>query len=121
MKVLLVEDNEVLRHLFSRVLKAQGIEVVEAGDGQNALDRLSDFQPDLIITDVMMPVMDGVELIRRLGQMPSMVAVPVVAITADGTAETERRVREAGAVDFIVKPVDIPTLLERLYGPRASR
>jgi two-component system chemotaxis response regulator CheY len=117
MRVLLVEDNEVLRHLFSRVLRARGFDVTEAGNGRDALDQLVGYEPNLVITDVMMPVMDGVEFIRNLRQIPTMASVPVVAITADGTAETERRVREAGAIDFIVKPVDIPTLLERLYGP----
>jgi len=118
MRVLLVEDNEVLRHLFSRGLRAQGFDVTEAGNGRDALDQLVGYEPNLVITDVMMPVMDGVEFIHNLRKIPAMASVPVVAITADGTAETERRVRDAGAIDFIVKPVDIPTLLERFYGPR---
>jgi CheY-like chemotaxis protein len=62
----------------------------------------------------MMPVMDGVELIRRLHSDPDTASLPVVAITADATAQTERAAREAGAVDVITKPIDLPSLLGRL-------
>jgi len=118
MRVLLVEDSDTLRFLFARVLESQAAEVREAADGQQALDALLDFEPDLILTDLMMPVMGGIELIRRVRAMPALDAVPVVAITAHATAAVEQEAREAGAVDFIVKPVEIPTLLERLYGLR---
>lgn len=113
-RVLLVEDAPFLRFAFGRLLRMHGFEVMEANDGREALNCMADFHPQLVLTDLMMPVMDGVELIRRLQSDPESAAIPVVAITADATEQTEREAREAGAVDFVTKPIDLPALLERL-------
>jgi CheY-like chemotaxis protein len=91
-----------------------GFEVREATDGQEALRAVGEFHPQLVLTDLMMPVMDGVELIRRLHDDPSTTELPVVAITADATDYAERQARDAGAVDVITKPIDLPSLLGRL-------
>ncbi len=115
-RVLLVEDSPSLRYAFARLLRLQGFDVREATDGQEALNCLRQFQPRLILTDLMMPVMDGIELIRRLRGNPTLAGIPVVAITADATEQAERLAREAGAVDVITKPIDLPALLERLQG-----
>jgi CheY-like chemotaxis protein len=113
-RVLLVEDAPFLRYAFGRLLRLHGFEVLEANDGLEALARVHEFQPDLIVTDLMMPVMDGVELIRRLREDPRTAGVPILAITADATELAEKRARQAGAADFIAKPVDLPALLDRL-------
>jgi CheY-like chemotaxis protein len=113
-RVLLVEDAPFLRYAFGRLLRLHGFEVCEATDGREALERLDTFTPQLVLTDLMMPVMDGVELIRRLHNDPGTANLPVVAITADATAQAERAAREAGAVDVITKPIDLPSLLGRL-------
>src|SRR5262249_40053279 len=97
-----------------RLLRMHGFEVMEANDGREALDRIHDFHPQVVVTDLMMPVMDGVELIQRIRSDPRTADVPVLAITADATEHAEQRAREAGAVDFVTKPVDLPTLLDRL-------
>jgi CheY-like chemotaxis protein len=114
LRVLLVEDAAFLRYAFGRLLRMHGFEVREANDGREALDCLNGFVPELILTDLMMPVMDGVELINRLRANPSTAGIPVVAITADATEQAARQAREAGAVDVITKPIDLPALLERL-------
>lgn len=114
LRVLLVEDAPFLRYAFGRLLRMHGFEVMEANDGREALDCINDFQPQLVVTDLMMPVMDGVELIQRLRADPRTADLPVLAITADATEMAEHRAREAGAVDFVTKPVDLPTLLDRL-------
>lgn len=114
LRVLLVEDAPFLRYAFARLLRLQGFEVHEANDGREALDCLADFRPHLVLTDLMMPVMDGVELIRRIRADPSKAELPIVAITADATEEAERQARLAGAIDVITKPIDLPALLERL-------
>jgi len=114
LKVLLVEDAPFLRYAFGRLLRMHGFDVCEATDGREALDRVVDFRPDLVLTDLMMPIMDGVELIRRLHDDPETANLPVVAITADATDQAERQARQAGAVDVITKPIDLPGLLERL-------
>lgn len=113
-RVLLVEDAPFLRYAFGRLLRMHGFEVMEANDGREALTCMADFHPQLVLTDLMMPVMDGVELIRRIRSDPDSASIPVVAITADATDQAESRAREAGAVDFITKPIDLPALLDRL-------
>ena len=86
----------------------------EVNDGQEALDCLADFRPDLVLTDLMMPVMGGIELISRIRADPEFAAVPIVAITADVTDQAARQARQAGAVDVINKPIDLSALLDRL-------
>ena len=114
LRVLLVEDAPFLRYAFGRLLRMEGFDVKEVNDGQEALDCLADFSPDLILTDLMMPVMDGVELIAHIRADPDYSSKPVVAITADVTDRTARMAREAGADDVITKPIDLATLLDRL-------
>jgi CheY-like chemotaxis protein len=114
LRVLLVEDAPFLRYAFGRLLRREGFDVKEVNDGQEALDCLASFRPELVLTDLMMPVMDGVELIAHIRADPDYESVPVVAITADITDRAARRAREAGAVDVITKPVDLAWLLNRL-------
>jgi CheY-like chemotaxis protein len=113
-RVLVAEDAPYLRFAFGRLLRMYGFEVREANDGREAIDVIGEFRPDLVLTDLMMPVMDGFELIRRLHDDPATASVPVVAITADATEHAERQARDAGAIDVITKPIDLPSLLERL-------
>jgi CheY-like chemotaxis protein len=113
-RVLLVEDAPFLRYAFGRLLRLNGFEVLETTDGREALECVKDFQPDLVVTDLMMPVMDGVELIRRLRADPSTAELPILAITADASELTERRARQAGAAEFLTKPIDLPALINRL-------
>jgi DNA-binding response OmpR family regulator len=116
MRVLLVEDTDDLRHLFARVLKARGFEVRAAADGREALACLAEFVPDVVVTDLMMPGLNGVELIRRLRAMPAMVNIPIVAMTAAATAEAVREVHQAGVGDLLTKPLDFQTLFDRIGG-----
>ena len=114
LRVLLVEDAPFLRYAFGRLLRLEGFEVKEVNDGQEALDCLAMFRPDLVLTDLMMPVMGGVELISHIRANPEYTELPVVAITADATEQAERQARKAGAADVITKPIDLTALLERL-------
>ena len=114
LRVLLVEDAPFLRYAFSRLLRMQGYEVMEANDGQDALDRLATYMPDLILTDLMMPVMGGIELITQVRTEARFAHVPIVAITADATEQAEQAARRAGAIDVITKPIDLPALFDRL-------
>jgi CheY-like chemotaxis protein len=114
LRVLLVEDAPFLRYAFARLLRLEGFEVKEVNDGSEALDSLSAYHPDLVLTDLMMPVMGGVELISKIRSRPDLASIPIVAITADATEQAERNARKAGAVDVIKKPIDLTALLERL-------
>ena len=113
-RILLVEDTPYLRSAFSRLLRYQGFGVVEASDGQNAIECLKCDLPDVIVTDLMMPVMNGIELIRYLRADPRTSRIPILAISADSSERTERSAREAGAADFIPKPVELVPLLARI-------
>ena len=114
LRVLLVEDAPFLRYAFGRLLRIEGFDVKEVNDGQEALDALADFCPQLILTDLMMPVMGGVELIAHIRADPATMDLPVVAITADATDQANLQARQAGADDVITKPIDLSALLERL-------
>ncbi|MBV8558180.1 MAG: response regulator [Planctomycetaceae bacterium] len=118
-RVLLVEDAPILRYAFGRLLRLHGFEVMEANNGREALACLSKFRPQLIVTDLTMPVMDGVVLIERLRADPETADVPVVAITAEATEQAEQRARRAGVDDFLAKPIDFNTLLDRLHALHA--
>ena len=113
-RVLLVEDTPFLRYAFGRLLRLHGFDVCEANDGREALDCLAHFRPQLVLTDLMMPVMNGFDLIRALRSDPKTADVPVVAFTADPTEQTEREARQAGAAEYFTKPVDFASFVNRL-------
>ena len=92
----------------------EGFDVKEVNDGREALDCLADYRPDLVLTDLMMPVMGGVELITHIRADPDYAGLPIVAITADATDKAAQMARNAGAVDVITKPIDLALLLDRL-------
>jgi CheY-like chemotaxis protein len=119
-RLLLVEDTPPLRHIFGRVLRLHGFNVMEATNGIEALSRVADFHPQFILTDLMMPVMGGVEFIRKLRAGVSGAKIPVVAFTANPTALAERQAREAGADEFLSKPVDLTDLIGRLRALRRN-
>jgi CheY-like chemotaxis protein/HAMP domain-containing protein/putative methionine-R-sulfoxide reductase with GAF domain len=110
-KVLLVDDD--IRNIFSlsSVLGEKGVSIVEASNGQEALQRL-DEQPDLdlVLMDIMMPGMDGYETIRRIRQDPRFRRLPIIALTAKAMPGDQRLCLEAGASDYIPKPVDLDRL-----------
>jgi CheY-like chemotaxis protein len=93
-KILVVDDEPDQRFLLRRIFERDGHEVVESGDGAAALRAVSDMPPDLVVTDVMMPIMDGVELIRRLRADPATARIPILAASGD--------THLAGAADALV-------------------
>jgi CheY-like chemotaxis protein len=120
--VLVVDDDDFQRQISGRILDSEGYQVKYAGNGGEALSLLSKMRPDLILMDVLMPDMTGLEVIQRIKSEPSMASVPVIMVT--GKAERDVVVDSArlGAADFIVKPVERQTLLEkiaRLLAPAA--
>jgi CheY-like chemotaxis protein len=121
-KILIVDDDADLRTLFGLGFLRRGHSIVVAGDGAAALECIVTHAPDLIITDITMPVMDGLELLRRL-RADGQPALPVVAVSAH--AEQRAAATAAGADAFLVKPVALRQLAEvaeqLLAGNQAAR
>jgi two-component system, OmpR family, alkaline phosphatase synthesis response regulator PhoP len=106
--VLLVEDDRDLAEVTQATLQHDGMQVVVAYDGQEGLEMADRLHPQVIITDLVMPILDGLELIKRLGERPPPRS-PVVAVSAVGSRL--RAARELGAADVLLKPVDPIDLL----------
>lgn len=111
-RILVVEDDNELRQLFCRVLEKNGYEALEASDGQQALDTLDQSYIDLIISDIMMPVMDGYELVRSLRE--AEIHIPVLMITAKDAFDDMRRGFLSGTDDYMVKPVNVNEMVLRV-------
>lgn len=122
-RLLLVDDD--MRNLFalSKVLRAKGIDVVMAQDGQKALDTMdSDKGIELVLMDIMMPVMDGYETMRAIRARPEVAKVPIIALTAKAMRGDREKCLEAGASDYLSKPIDVDRLLSmiRVWLPTRS-
>lgn len=111
-KILVVEDNSELRGLFCKVLSREGYTPLEAADGIEALDILDNEFVDLIICDIMMPRMDGIELVRELRD--AKYTLPVLMITAKETFADKQQGFNAGVDDYMVKPVDVNEMILRV-------
>ncbi|MFN8401891.1 MAG: PAS domain S-box protein [Anaerolineales bacterium] len=110
-QILLVEDTESVTMLVSDYLKKHGYKVLTAQDGFEGLDRIREVKPDLILMDVMMPEMDGIETTRRIREQVEMKNVPIIALTALAMAGDRERCLEAGMNDYLSKPVKLKELL----------
>jgi two-component system, cell cycle response regulator DivK len=113
-KILLVEDNEMNRDMLSRRLTRNGFEIVMAVNGQEGLDLASSENPDLILLDMSLPVMDGWEAARRLKADAATAKIPVIALTAHAMVQDKEKALAAGCDDFDTKPVEMPRLLEKI-------
>jgi len=112
--VLLVDDEEFLRRVMKDLLVREGYEVVEAGNGIEALDQVDRHAPDVVVLDLNLPGMDGYSVLSELRSRPATRNIPVVVLTAKGDEDNEVRVFELGADDFLTKPFRAKALSKRL-------
>jgi CheY-like chemotaxis protein len=113
-KVLLVEDNEKNRSMLSRRLIKRDFEVVMAVNGQEGFDMAGTVDPDIILLDMSLPIMDGWEVARRLKSEDSTSRIPIIALTAHAMAEDREKAIEAGCDEYETKPVRLNQLLEKM-------
>ncbi len=112
--LLLVDDNPENRDMLTRRLQRRGYTVHEAGNGSQALDLVATSDFDVILLDVMMPVMDGLETLRRLRLSHSVAELPVIMTTAKGESEDVVEALRLGANDYVTKPINLPVALARI-------
>ncbi len=113
-RILLVEDNELNLDMLSRRLKRRKFEVLVAEDGQAGIELAATEQPDLVLMDMSLPVLDGWEATRRLKANPETAGIPVIALTAHAMAEDRRKALAAGCDDYDTKPVEFRRLLRKI-------
>ena len=111
-KILIVEDNELNLRLFCDLLRAHGFEVEPVRDGREALDRAREFEPELVVMDIQMPHISGLELIEQMKQEEALAPVPVLAVTAYAAKGDEERIRDAGAEGYVSKPISVMKFVE---------
>jgi two-component system chemotaxis response regulator CheY len=109
---LIVDDSSSVRQMVGYTLRQAGFEVLEGRDGANALETLGDKRVDLVITDLNMPAMDGIEFIRRLRAKSNGRYTPVLMLTTESQMSKKQEGRAAGATGWIVKPFHPEKLLE---------
>lgn len=115
-RILVVEDNDLNRKLFCDVLKSQGYAVEPVADGHVALQRAREFVPNLIIMDIQLADVSGVELIEQAKRDPILRPIPVLAVTAYAGKGDEERIRDAGAEGYLAKPVSIGPFMAAVKG-----
>ncbi|MXP11039.1 response regulator [Pseudoblastomonas halimionae] len=111
-RILIVEDNDLNRRLFCDVLKSRQYEVEPCADGEQALMKAREFRPDLIIMDIQLPNVSGLDLIEEAQRDEGLRDTPVLAVTAYAGSGDEDRIRQAGAKGYLSKPVSIRPFME---------
>jgi two-component system cell cycle response regulator DivK len=112
--VLIVEDNELNMKLFRDLIESQGHYTLRTGEGPTALGLARKYRPDLILMDIQLPAISGLEVTRWLKAEPELAPIPVVAITAFAMKGDEERIRDGGCVAYIAKPISVTKFLETI-------
>ncbi|MCB1855460.1 MAG: response regulator [Halieaceae bacterium] len=112
--VLLVEDNELNREMLARRLRRAGLSVVVAADGREALARMREHSPAVVLMDMSLPILDGWSACRMAREDEQIRHIPIIALTAHAMEEDRRKALQAGCDDYATKPVDFPALLAKI-------
>jgi signal transduction histidine kinase/DNA-binding NarL/FixJ family response regulator len=113
-QILIVDDNAINREILTILLKKLGFEITEAVNGRDGLEKANEFQPDLILLDVMMPEVNGFEMIYQIRQLSGFKEVIVIAISASAFPQTQQQILAAGCNDFLAKPIQFTKLLQSI-------
>ena len=110
--ILIVEDNDLNMKLFNDLLQAHGYDTVQTMDGRDVLQLARGNSPDLIIMDIQLPEISGLEVTKMLKADDELKGIPVIAVTAFAMKGDEVKIREGGCEGYIAKPISVPTFLE---------
>jgi two-component system cell cycle response regulator DivK len=113
-KILIVEDNELNMKLFNDLLQAHGYETVQTMDGRDVMQLTRTHKPDLIIMDIQLPEISGLEVTKMLKADDKLKGIPVIAVTAFAMKGDEEKIREGGCEGYIAKPISVPSFLETI-------
>ncbi len=113
-KALIAEDNAVNRELLRELLEAHGYEVVEACDGEEALQLTEQTQPDILLLDIGMPRLDGFGVLRKIRENHQLAPLPALAVTAYAMPEDRKQIHDAGFDGYLSKPIDSQSLFKEL-------
>jgi two-component system cell cycle response regulator DivK len=113
-RVLVVEDNELNLKLFCDLLRAHQFEAEPVRDGREAVGRARDFDPQLVVMDIQMPHVTGLELIQHMKLDPRLRTIPIMAVTAYAGRDDEERIRAAGANAYVSKPISLVRFMEEV-------
>lgn len=114
-KILIAEDNEKNLYLVRFILQKAGYDVIEARDGEEALRKISSEAPDVILMDLQLPKLQGMEVIRRVKADADLAPIPIIAVTAYAMRGDRERTLAAGCADYIPKPIDPQALLASIH------
>lgn len=109
--VLIVEDNVLNMKLFQDLLHAHGVETVQVNNGHNAYDAIKHHRPDLVIMDIQLPEISGLEITKRLKNDDELADIPVIAVTAFAMKGDEEKIRDGGCQDYISKPISVSSFM----------
>jgi len=115
-KVLIVEDNELNMKLFNDLLEANGYTVIQTREGLTALDLARKHMPDLILMDIQLPEVSGIEVTKWLKEDDELKRIPVIAVTAFAMKGDEQKIREGGCEAYISKPISVVSFLQTIDG-----
>lgn len=110
--VLIVEDNELNMKLFHDLLEAHGIETVETNNGNTVLDLAREHKPDLVLMDIQLPEVSGLDVTKWLKADEELKSIPVIAVTAFAMKGDEQKIRDGGCEDYISKPISVTHFME---------
>jgi two-component system cell cycle response regulator DivK len=110
--ILIVEDNDLNMKLFNDLLQAHGYQTLQTKDGREALKLARDNRPDLILMDIQLPEISGLEITRLLKADDELKAIPVIAVTAFAMKGDEEKIREGGCEGYIAKPISVASFLQ---------
>lgn len=122
MIVMVVEDSSAMRQLVCHALrKIEGVVLVEATDGANALEKLAEIHPDVIVTDLNMPVMDGMTLIEQIRTRENLAKIPIIVLTTEGALTDQQKASSLAVAAYVTKPIRQQDLIDAVTRVAAGR